>query len=326
MTHHLVGASEVAAILGVSRQRVAQLATAGHGFPAPEAELSAGRIWSREAIEAWAVGHPDRGVSGRVKTPAAGTWPLRIRTVLGLASSLARELHHTWIGPDHLFLALLHPDCPGVARATLESFGLTLDDCRDGWVASMGDPYEPTSRGITLAPITYSVLERSKTMAVENNDEEVTSEHVLLALAERWDRGSLVGMVARRGVSAAAVGERTLAFSEGGDDASVHEWPRVQLGAWPDVGPRLGGLKLAASPAGHDPWRRRSWGSVMFVDGSGSPVTDGDQARQYYIDRDGYPVLTTDGRPVHIVRDDQGEPVVGPVEIPPGCTVEAVDR
>jgi hypothetical protein len=37
----------------VSRQRVHQLA-ATEAFPAPEAEVSAGRLWKRKAIENWA--------------------------------------------------------------------------------------------------------------------------------------------------------------------------------------------------------------------------------------------------------------------------------
>ena len=48
---------------------------------------------------------------------------------------------------------------------------------------------------------------------------------------------------------------------------------------------------------------------------------------QYFIDRDGYPVLTTDGRPVHIVvdgdtvpvLDEHGHHMLGPVEIPEGA-------
>jgi hypothetical protein len=32
--------------------------------------------------------------------------------------------------------------------------------------------------------------------------------------------------------------------------------------------------------------------------------------RQYFIDRDGYPVLTTDGHPVHIVVDEDTVPVL----------------
>lgn len=41
-------------MFGVSRQRADQL-TRAEGFPAPEVELSAGRVWSREQVEAWAA-------------------------------------------------------------------------------------------------------------------------------------------------------------------------------------------------------------------------------------------------------------------------------
>lgn len=51
--HHLVGLTEIAEMFGVSRQRAGQLAD-GDGFPLPEAELAAGRIWARSKVEAWA--------------------------------------------------------------------------------------------------------------------------------------------------------------------------------------------------------------------------------------------------------------------------------
>lgn len=60
MAHHLVGSGEVVEMLGVSRQRVAQLAASFPDFPEPEVELSAGRIWKREDIEAWITAHPER--------------------------------------------------------------------------------------------------------------------------------------------------------------------------------------------------------------------------------------------------------------------------
>ncbi|WP_460871842.1 helix-turn-helix transcriptional regulator [Nocardioides pakistanensis] len=49
----LVGTHEIAAMLGVSRQRVLQLA-ATDGFPAPVARLKAGNIWVKADIEEWA--------------------------------------------------------------------------------------------------------------------------------------------------------------------------------------------------------------------------------------------------------------------------------
>jgi predicted DNA-binding transcriptional regulator AlpA len=53
VTHHLVGTTEIAKLLGVSRQRVGQLA-ATESFPQPTARLAAGPIWEREAVERWA--------------------------------------------------------------------------------------------------------------------------------------------------------------------------------------------------------------------------------------------------------------------------------
>lgn len=54
--HHLVGAQEIGAMLGVSRQRVQQLAARGD-FPQPVVTLAMGKVWDRAEIEAWARSH-----------------------------------------------------------------------------------------------------------------------------------------------------------------------------------------------------------------------------------------------------------------------------
>jgi hypothetical protein len=74
------------------------------------------------------------------------------------------------------------------------------------------------------------------------------------------------------------------------------------------------------------------WGSRVFVDADGTPIkrTDGLELRQYFVDRDGNPVLTRDGQPVHTgldehgqdVLDEDGWPLVVPVEIPQGSRLE----
>lgn len=51
--HHLVGSAEIAAMFGVSRQRVQQL-IARRDFPSPEVELAMGKVWQRSAVEQWA--------------------------------------------------------------------------------------------------------------------------------------------------------------------------------------------------------------------------------------------------------------------------------
>jgi len=49
----LMGTAEVAALLGVSRQRVLQLAQRGD-FPKPLAVLSMGKVWRGRDIRRWA--------------------------------------------------------------------------------------------------------------------------------------------------------------------------------------------------------------------------------------------------------------------------------
>ena len=53
MMHHLAGVAEVAGMLGVSRQRVSQLA-GSRDFPEPVVTLAAGPVWERKAVEDWA--------------------------------------------------------------------------------------------------------------------------------------------------------------------------------------------------------------------------------------------------------------------------------
>lgn len=49
----LMGLTEIAEALGISRQRVDQL-TRREDFPKPAAVLASGRIWKTEDIEKWA--------------------------------------------------------------------------------------------------------------------------------------------------------------------------------------------------------------------------------------------------------------------------------
>ena len=67
MTHHLVGVAEIAELLDVSRQRVDRIIKSFEDFPAAEVELTAGRVWKREDVEAWIGRHPDRR-RGRPRT------------------------------------------------------------------------------------------------------------------------------------------------------------------------------------------------------------------------------------------------------------------
>jgi len=320
----LVTAGEAARLLGVSRQRVLELTATSSDFPPAEHTATGGRLWSRVAVQAWAATRPDPGpvFTGPDVPPDYGH-PPQIWEVMNRAASEARELNHPWIGDDHLVLGMLQPDCPGAARRVLESFGIRAEPLRQAFIASMGDPWETTPTHRTLSPATQLVLERANLEAARLADAEVASEHVLLALMSHGHFPT--GWIARAGITADAVRQRVVDATEG---VVLPEPPPLEP-LPPSQAPWAHALDLAPNPLGHDPRRRGPWGSRGFGVPLDRPPKRGGWAGQYFIDRDGYPVLTTDGHPVHIVVDEDTVPVLdehghemlGPVEVPEGAEV-----
>jgi prophage regulatory protein len=64
----LVGVAEIAEMLGISRQRVNRIFQTHQDFPAPVAEITAGRIWRRRDVAAWIRDNPDRQKPGPKRT------------------------------------------------------------------------------------------------------------------------------------------------------------------------------------------------------------------------------------------------------------------
>ena len=252
---------------------------------------------------------------------------------MDLASAEAKDLNHDWIGVDHLVLGLLHPEAPGRAREVIESFGVVLPEARAALVDAMGDPFEPHDRGRVIPPATQLIVERANLQAVLLQDEKVDSEHILLAIADRWGALQLSRFLSAHGMDADGIRERILAPPrprKATRRRAEAPSPRRQLAAmaaWSE-------LDLRPTPSGRDPLVRRPWGSAVFEDASGRPVRRGVALLQYFIDRDGNPVLTKDGRPVHFLIDDGGRPVLDEegaprltaVDIPPGSEVRAWPR
>lgn len=298
MSHHLVGTAEVARILGVSRQRVSQLAVTTE-FPVPAAVLSAGRVWERTVIEAWAAGQPHRGPHRlEPDIPSSGTWPARVRQIADIANGEAISLGHDWVGIDHLFLSLVHPDCPGASRPVLGWLGIRYIDVRSALIDAVGTR-ESKGAGVVMAPSAQLVLERANLAAVRLVDEEVTSEHVLLALLEKWPLQYLADHLRAQSISAELLHHQLIWATE---DTSTG----VRL----PPSPTPGNLVLARSAAGHDPLDRRPWGSALLPVGEGERIPGHPRVAQYYVDRDGHPVVTADGMLVHTMQGEDGRPVL----------------
>jgi predicted DNA-binding transcriptional regulator AlpA len=56
----LVGTTDVAAMLGVSRQRVSQLIDSYEDFPVPVDVIAGRRVWTRDEVQRWIAEHPTR--------------------------------------------------------------------------------------------------------------------------------------------------------------------------------------------------------------------------------------------------------------------------
>jgi len=213
----LLSAAEAARILGVTRGRVVELATSDPGFPPSQPSPAGGRAWPRVAVEAWAAAHPDRGPLHRgPSVPEVGARSPEVWKVANLAGDEAQARNHTWIGPDHLLAALMHPDCPGTARAVLASLGVTAERLRQARERSFIDPFEPSTGWKKVSPAFQLVLERANLEAVLLADAEVTSEHVLVALASQWAADARAMALPSRGdLDPAEVRRRVLDVTEG---------------------------------------------------------------------------------------------------------------
>ena len=66
----MLGVTEVALLLGVSKQRADQLSRQ-RDFPLPMTELATGRLWERKDVEAWAK-ERGRGRSSRSRVARLG--------------------------------------------------------------------------------------------------------------------------------------------------------------------------------------------------------------------------------------------------------------
>jgi hypothetical protein len=69
----LMGASEIATTLGVSRQRVHQLRRTYADFPTPVAHLATGPVWQGADVQSWHAVHRDRPTGVRIHRTAVRT-------------------------------------------------------------------------------------------------------------------------------------------------------------------------------------------------------------------------------------------------------------
>lgn len=179
----MVGVAEIAELLGVSRQRVNQLASSYADFPEPEADLAAGRVWSREAVEGWLALHPERKAGRAEGRPIMFERATdRARAVFFFAQDEARSRNHNYVGCEHLVLGLLRVS-EGLAARALTSLEFTLE----GAVETLSKILRngsgaPDVASLPFTPRVKRAVELADEAALEFGHNYMGTEHLLLGI------------------------------------------------------------------------------------------------------------------------------------------------
>src|ERR1017187_5598457 len=103
----------------------------------------------------------------------------RARRVVVLAQEEARRLNHNHIGTEHILLGLIH-EGEGVAAASLESLGISLEAVRQQIEGIIGQGRAAPTGGIPYTPRAKKGLELSLREALQLGHNHIGTEHILL--------------------------------------------------------------------------------------------------------------------------------------------------
>ena len=110
----------------------------------------------------------------------------RARHTVVLAQEEARQLHHNYIGTEHVLLGLLgEPE--GYAGRILASFGITRDGAREEVRAMVGTGTDAPSGHIPFTPRAKKTLELALREALQLHHNYIGTEHILLGLIREGD-------------------------------------------------------------------------------------------------------------------------------------------
>ena len=105
----------------------------------------------------------------------------RAGRVIVFAQEEARTLTHSYIGPEHILLGLIH-EGEGVAAKSLENLGISLDAVREQVQEIIGQGQQAPPGQIPFTPRGKEVLELSLREALQLGHTYIGTEHILLGL------------------------------------------------------------------------------------------------------------------------------------------------
>ena len=109
------------------------------------------------------------------------------RHAVALAQQLSRELHHDYVGTEHILLALVHPRS-GVAADVLASMEITEEKVRGQLDVHLkpGHQESPPAH-VPFTPRAKKTLELGLREALLLGHDQIGTEHILLALLREGD-------------------------------------------------------------------------------------------------------------------------------------------
>ena len=125
----------------------------------------------------------------------------------------ARRLGHTYIGSEHLLLALISEE-DSVAAKILTARGASFDSVRDAVIEIAGTGEETDVGPSAMTPRTKRVIESSAFEAMKYGQNYIGTEHLLLALCSEKDSVA-VRILSSEGISADDLRSDTVSFFEG---------------------------------------------------------------------------------------------------------------
>jgi hypothetical protein len=324
----VLGAADVADLLGVTRQRVSQR----RKDPTfPRTGIGYGRVglWHRAGIQCWAAAHRP------ARHQAAGRFAGEMGALLLAAEGHARRLAVHWIDSMLVWLAVANGDVGGALRDVVLSMGMRPEEieqeierwrpsderprrtCRmnphlQARLASADRAAEADGRA-RVRPVDLLIACIDEKVVTVTRPVPRSADHVLAVL---HPRGLRIDELRRRLVEPDAAHPKMFKLRA----------RRERTAKRPDW------LVLAPNALGHDPWTRRPWGAAFARTSEGRHLEVDGENWFFTIDGDGFYVRAVDGRPVgyrygvlKVKPKRSPKPVNGFMEILPMPPVDMAD-
>ena len=148
---------------------------------------------------------------------------------LNRSLEMARELGHTYIGSEHILLAL-SAETDSVASKLLEKYGVTPDSIRDSIIEMTGTGTPGYVSSLDMTPRTKKIIESSSYESMRHGQGYIGTEHLLLALLGESDCVAVkilielgVGVEELKGSIEEFLGEMYSGSRQGSDEARGRE-------------------------------------------------------------------------------------------------------